>query len=155
MQKLIIIILAVLLSGGCDFIERINPFAEKADTLEIYRQQQDSIRREAMLRKQQEETRREQARVDSLKRVGESAAIIPEEASRYHLVAGAFKTPSYANGFHEYIRNQGYDSRIIMSENNFHLVTLRSVNDYRAAVNELRSLRAQGHHEGIWLYVRE
>jgi hypothetical protein len=62
MQKLIIIVLAIYpFISGCDFVKKINPFAKKVDTMEMYQQRQDSIRRAELLRRQQEEARREQA----------------------------------------------------------------------------------------------
>ena len=156
MQKLIIIILStILITGGCDFIEKINPFAGSDDTMEIYRQQQDSIRQVELLRRQQEEIRREQARVataDSIRRVQEETDRLKSE-ERFHLIVGAFRTPSYASDFHGTILSQGHDSRILMSDNNFHLVTIKSLNDYRSAVNEMRAVTNQGEHFDVWLYI--
>jgi hypothetical protein len=155
MQKLTIIFLAtVLFSGGCDFIESINPFAESTDTLEIYRQRQDSIRSAELLRIQQQEARLEQARADSVQRIQDEAQIL-KVAERYHLIVGAFRTPLYATDFQNVVRTQGHDSRILMSDNNFHLVTARSLNDYRTALNELAAIRNQGEHYDAWLYITE
>jgi cell division protein FtsN len=158
MQKSIIIILAtILITGGCDFIEKINPFTGSVDTMEVYRQRQDSIRQFELLRRQQEEVRREQSRVataDSIRRVQEESDKL-KAGERYHLIVGAFKTPSYASDFHGTILSQGHDSRILMSDNNFHLVTIRSLNDYRAAINEMISVRNQGEHYDIWLYIED
>ncbi len=154
MQKLIIIFLGtIILMAGCDFIEKINPFTESIDTLAIYRQRQDSIRRAELLLRQQEAERRDLARADTLR-------ILPEEAAgqtvmeRYHLIVGAFRTQSYARDYHERIINLGHESRILLSDNDFHLVTIKSLNDYRNAINELRAVRDQGEHE-VWLYISD
>ena len=153
MQKLIIILLGtILLTGGCDFIDSINPFTETVDTLDIYRQRQDSIRQAEFLLKQEAE-RRELARADSLRRVQEE---IERQAAleRYHLIVGAFRSPSYARDYHEIIVNRGHDSRMLVSDNNFHLVTIKSLNDHRSAINELRVVRDRGEHE-VWLYISD
>jgi cell division protein FtsN len=150
-----IVLVIALLAGGCDFIDKINPFAQSVDTLEIYRQRQDSIRRAALLERQLEEARREKAaaeRADSLRNATETSERL-RMANRYHLIVGSFKTSSYASLFNERIRNQGHDSRILMSDNQFHLVTIKSLDDYRSAVNELRALWNTGEHGDAWLFI--
>ncbi len=155
MQKLIIIVLTLtLVTSGCDFVKRVNPFARKVDTMEIYQQRQDSIRRAELLRRQQEEARREQARADSIRKAREAEEELLKSVGRYHLIVGAFKTPAYAEDFHQKMLAQGNDSRIIMSANNFHLVTIRSLDNYNTAVREWREIRSQGEHL-VWLYIKD
>jgi cell division protein FtsN len=156
MQKIVIIALvSILLAGGCDFIKKVNPFSKKEDTMAEYLQREDSIRRAELLRTQQMEARlREQALADSIRRAQEAEAAKAEAAGRYHLIVGAFKTPAFADEFHDRIRSGGYDSRIIMSDNDFHLVTIKSFNDYRTAVNEWIRIRGEGEHL-VWLYIKD
>jgi cell division protein FtsN len=156
MQKFIITALAaILLAGGCDFIEKVNPFSKKEDTMSEYLQREDSIRRAELLRTQQMEARRrEQALADSIRRAQEAEAAEAKATGRYHLIVGAFKTPAYASDFYDKIRSQGNDSRIIMADNDFHLVTIKSFNDYRTAVNEWIRIRAEGEHL-VWLYIKD
>ncbi len=155
MQKLIIIGLAfTLLISGCDFVKKVNPFSKKDDSMVEYQQSQDSIRRAEILKKQREEALREQAIADSLRKAQEAEDAKIKAMSRYHLIVGAFKTPSYARDFNEKILAQGYDSKIIESDNNFNLVTIKSFDNYRSAVNEWRTIRSQGEHL-VWLYVRD
>ena len=141
------------LVSGCDFVKKVNPFARKADTMEIYQQRQDSIRRAELLSRQQEEARREQERADSIRRAQEEAARL-KALERYHLIVGAFKNPAYANDFHQKMLAEGHDSRIIMSKNNFHLVTIKSLSDYRTAVRDWRAIRGEGEHL-VWLYITD
>ena len=155
MQKLTVIALLItLLLSGCDFVRSINPFAKKEDPMEALQLREDSIRRAEMLLRQQEEARLAEARADSLRRAQEAEALAAQTRNRYHLIVGAFKTPAYAEDFHQKILAQGHDSRIIMSENNFHLVTIRSHEDYRTAVNEWRGIRGEGEHL-VWLYIKD
>ncbi len=154
MHKLLIIVFAFsLLTGGCDFVKKVNPFTTRVDTMDQYRQRQDSIRRAEMLRSQQEEARLEQARADSIRKARSEAERL-RTMERYHLIVGAFKTPAYAEDFRQKILAQGNDSRIIMSDNNFHLVTIKSLGNYREAVNEWKVIRDQGEHL-VWLYIKD
>jgi cell division protein FtsN len=152
MQRFTVILLVVFLLTGCDFVRKINPFSKKADQLELYQKQQDSIRLAEEYRLQQEETRLAQARADSI-RQAELDAIMAAKVKPYHLVVGAFKTPAYAKSFHEKILSEGHQSEIIIAENDFHLVTIRSTDDYRAAVNEWNAIR-RGEYFDVWLYVQ-
>ncbi len=157
MQKLTIIFLATtLLMCGCDFVKNVNPFAKKEDTMQIYQHRLDSIRRAELLRKQQEEARHDQAIADSMRRAEESDADAErmQVMNRYHLIVGAFKTPSYAQDFNEKILSQGHDSKIIESDNNFNLVTIESFDNYRSAVSEWKRIRDKGEHL-VWLYIKD
>ncbi len=156
MQKLITVILGIaLLAAGCDFVKKVNPFASKVDTMEIYMQQQDSIRRAELLRMQQEEARRAQAEAEAAQLEEEKAK---EEAAkpsgRYHLIVGAFKTPLYAKEFHAKMKAEGHDSQIIEGYYDFHLVTIKTHDEYRPAVNDWIKIRNQGEHL-VWLYIDE
>jgi outer membrane murein-binding lipoprotein Lpp len=153
MQRFTLIILIVLLLTGCDFVRKINPFSKKADyQLELYQRQQDSIRLAEEYRLQQEEARRAQERAESI-RQAELEAMMAAKVKPYHLVVGAFKTPAYAKSFHEKILAAGHESDIIMAENDFHLVTIKSTDDYRSAVNEWKAIR-KGEYFDVWLYVQ-
>ncbi len=155
MQKLTTTILVItLLMSGCDFVRSINPFSKKEDPLEAFQQREDSIRRAEMLQRQQEEARLQEARADSLRKAQEAEAERLKAMNRYHLIVGAFKTPAYAEDFHKKILAEGHDSKIIMSENNFHLVTIKSLDNYRDAVNDWRTIRNQGEHL-VWLYIKD
>jgi hypothetical protein len=148
------LVIAVLVAG-CDFISKINPFAEKVDTLEIYRQRQDSIRRAVLLERQQEEFRRERAaaeRADSVQKTRDEDER-QRMASRYHIVIASFRTPTYATMLNEQIRSQGYDSRVMISENQFHRVTIRSFDNFQSAIREMNVLRNTGEYADAWVHI--
>ncbi len=156
------ILVAALLSGGCDYINKINPFGESVDTLEVYRLRQDSIRRTEILEWQLAETRRklaearrelaEAAAADSVHKTREETDPV-NSGGRYHLIAGAFKTAAYARDFNNNLRNLGYDSRILTDENNLHMVIIKSFDSHASALSELRSMRNRGEHDDAWLYI--
>jgi cell division protein FtsN len=157
MQRFSLILLIVSLSlGSCDFVKKINPFSKEADnSMEIYQRQQDSLQRAEALRVQQESARLEQAQADSIRMVQQQKEAERLRMERYHLVVGAFKTPDYARTFHNEILSQGHPSKILMSENDFHLVTIKSTDNYRSAVNDWIAIRNQGEHQEVWLYITD
>jgi cell division protein FtsN len=154
MQRFSIILLIVSLSlGSCDFVKKINPFSKETDnSMEVYQRQQDSIQRAEALKVKQE-LEREQAMADSIRLVQQQQEAERVRMERYHLIVGAFKTPDYARTFHNSILSQGHPSKILMSANDFHLVTIKSTDNYRAAVNDWIAIRNQGEHQEVWLYI--
>lgn len=157
MQRFLFILLIVSLSlGSCDFVKKINPFSKEADnSMEVYQRQQDSLKRVEALKVQQDMARREQAQADSIRLMQQQQEAERERMERYHLIVGAFKTPDYARSFHNAITSQGHQSKILMSANDFHLVTISSTDNYRSAVNEWIAIRNQGEHQEVWLYITD
>jgi cell division protein FtsN len=154
-KKTLFFLVIASLAAGCDFVSKINPFTGKADTIEIYRQRQDSIRRAVLLERQQEEFRRERAaaeRADSIQKVAE-VTDLQRKANRYHLVIASFKSPSYASMLNEQIRSQGYDSRIMVSENQFHRVTIKSFDNFQVAIREMNAMRSTGQYGDAWVHI--
>lgn len=151
----IVLLLAVSLSG-CDFVQKINPFSKKADdSMEVYQRQQDSLKRvEALELQKQEAARQEQLRADSVRLAQEEAERARLAAEKYHIVVGSFKTPEYAESFRDKIAAQGHPSRILLTENDFHLVTIKSSGNFQSAVNEWTAVKDQGEHPEVWLYYQ-
>jgi cell division protein FtsN len=138
----------IIATTGCD---NINPFKKKVDHALLEQQRQDSIRlaQEAEeLRIQQAE---EQARLEENRRIEEAERL--KALNKYHLVVGSFKVPGNATRYHEKILAKGFDSQIVMAKNGFHLVTMKSYDNFRTAANELRSVTRAGEYE-VWLYVQ-
>ncbi len=146
-----LLIAIAVIAGGCDFLESINPFSSSDDkTIELYRNRLDSLERAHALEREQL-LAREKALMDTV----ESMRLEAEKAEtfkRFHLVAGAFRTPAYARSFHEKVKREGYNSQIIIAPNGFHLVTAGSFDILRNAVNEYHRIRNAGDYE-VWLYT--
>lgn len=77
-----------------------------------------------------------------------------QEAAKgsYHIIVGAFKTPSYATDYSADIKNQGYDGNIIAGPYNFDLVTSSSHESLQSALTELTEVRANV-IETAWIYI--
>lgn len=101
---------------------------------------------------------REQARLDSLRRVQARQASIEQarqdsikkaearkkkNQKKYYLVAGSFKTKKYADMFVEKLRSEGYDSEIFMQRRGFYRVSFNSYVDRQKAFNEYRRMKNQ------------
>jgi cell division protein FtsN len=154
MQRFSIFLLIVSLSlSSCEFVNKINPFSKEPDnSMEVYQRQQDSLKRAEVLKVQRDLERQEQARTDSI-RLAQQQEAERTRMERYHLVVGAFKSPDYARSFHNSILSSGHPSKILMSANAFHLVTIKSTDNYRSAVDDWMAIRNQGEHQEVWLYI--
>ncbi len=148
----LILLSLIVTSSGCDEIKKLNPFREKVDQALIEQQRQDSIR----LAMEAEELRirqaEENARLEELRILEEAERL--KALNRYHLVVGSFKVPGNAQRYNELILSKGFDSQIILAKNGFHLVTMRSFDNFRTAANELRNVKKAGEYE-VWLYVQK
>jgi cell division protein FtsN len=71
---------------------------------------------------------------------------------RYHIIVGAFKTPSYATDYAAVIKSRGYDGKILAGPYNFNLVTSSSHESLRSALNQLDKVRADV-IEDAWIYI--
>ncbi len=146
----LLIVISVIFAS-CDFVESINPFSSSAaDSLELYRHRLDSLERAHAMEREQL-LAREKALMDTVESMRLEAEKT-ETFKRFHLVAGSFRTPAYANNFHEKVKREGYSSQIIIAPNGFHLVTVGSFDSFRNAVNEYHRIRNSGEYE-VWLYT--
>jgi len=77
-----------------------------------------------------------------------------EEAakSKVHIIVGAFKNSSNAEGYSAGIKNMGYDGNILAGPYNFNLVTSGSFESVRAALNTLGDIRTNV-VETAWIYM--
>jgi hypothetical protein len=71
---------------------------------------------------------------------------------RYHIIVGAFKTPSYATDYSAEIKSRGYDGNILDGPYNFDLVTSGSYESLQAALNDLSGVRTDV-IETAWIYI--
>ncbi len=143
----LIILSLILVTTGCD---NINPFKKKVDHALLEQQRQDSIRLAQEAEQSRQQQLAEQAILEEQRRIEEAERI--KASFKYHLVVGSFKVPSNATRYHEKIRSKGFDSQIVMAKNGFQLVTMKSFDNYRTAVNELRNVTRAGEYE-VWLYI--
>ena len=73
-------------------------------------------------------------------------------ASKVHIIVGAFKNSSNANEYSAEIKEKGYDGKIISGPYNFNLVNSGSYSSVRAALQDLTNIR-DGVIENAWIYI--
>lgn len=71
--------------------------------------------------------------------------------SKVHIIVGAFKNASNADGYSANIKAKGYTGKIIAGPYNFNLVTSGSYGSVKEALNDLGSVRDV--IENAWIYI--
>lgn len=74
-----------------------------------------------------------------------------EDATRFYLVGGSFKSEVNAKKYQDDLIRQGYDSQIFTLDNGFYRVTIQSYNDRDEALAVLDNLTKANPKSGIWL----
>lgn len=72
--------------------------------------------------------------------------------SKVHIIVGAFKNSSYADEYSAYMKDGGYDGKILAGPYNFNLVTSGSYETIKAALRDLNSVR-DNVIETAWIYI--
>ncbi|MFW6327473.1 MAG: SPOR domain-containing protein, partial [Bacteroidota bacterium] len=88
-----------------------------------------------------------QEKIDSLSKECEN-----EVTGKYHVIVGAFKTPSYARQYADKIASLGYSTQIIDYRNEFQLVSAGSAMNLKNAKAQLELLR-DNVSVNAWIHV--
>lgn len=75
-----------------------------------------------------------------------------DEASKVHIIVGAFKISSNADEYSAEMKNEGYAGEIIAGPYSFNLVSSGSYASIRAALQDLGTIRANVIEEA-WIYI--
>jgi hypothetical protein len=78
--------------------------------------------------------------------------VIDENVKKFFLIAGSFKVPSNADAFNQNLISEGYESEIIIRNNGFHCVSLKTFYTWDEVVSEWR--QTKNSREGIWILIR-
>ncbi len=147
--------------NNCKFIRtKILGKPDPADTLAAWNARMDSLRRVDSI------NAIEQARLDSIERIKQQAkadslakldsikqAKLEAERNKYHIISGSFRNESYATRYKKEMNNDyGYNSKIIMANNGFNLVSIGAYATMSDAIRELRNIRNKGSLE-VWVYA--
>ena len=93
----------------------------------------------------------QQARADSLAKLDSIKRA--KERNKYHIISGSFRNSSYAERFNDRMKSEyNYDSKIVVGNNGFNLVAIKSLPTMGVAIRELRSIRDEGRFEA-WIYI--
>jgi cell division protein FtsN len=147
--------------NNCKFIRtKILGKPDPADTLAAWHHMMDSLQRVDSInaieqaRLDSMEMIRQQAKADSLAKADSiRQAKLEAEKNKYHIISGSFRNSSYADRYNQRMQDEyGYDSKIVVANNGFNLVSIKSHPSMSAAIRELRNIRDEGRFEA-WVYA--
>lgn len=157
MKKIVfILIIGVgLIFNGCDFKNKIS-FFSRTDTLEAYKLKMDSLKKADSIRlvKERQMAIKKKAYQDSLQRIQEAKALAAK--NRYHVIAGSFKTPKYAESYYDLMAKQGYQVKKVTNEYGFECISIYATDTYGKALSKVKELKAQqGDEVEYWVFANK
>ena len=154
MKKILLYIVIAILITGCKYFEEKRLFSKKVDTLINYAEEldkpvePDSADIQSSLEQVATET---DIPVDSEDDMFQTK--FPSSGNRYYIITGCFMIPDFAEGYAEKMQNMGYNAEIIIRDDGYHMVSVRSFNDLSASKSELRTVRAE--ISDAWIYEKK
>lgn len=82
------------------------------------------------------------------------AEVIKKPIDKYFLIAASFKKQSNAEKMKSNLVNNGYDSQIIISKNQFFRVSYRGFSAKKEAFKELKIARSTEGRKDVWLHIK-
>jgi len=73
---------------------------------------------------------------------------------KYFLVAASFKNKANAEKMKSKLLSEGYDSKIILSNNHFYRVSYKGFVNKKEAFNELKRARSTEERKDVWLHIK-
>ncbi|MFP4620732.1 MAG: SPOR domain-containing protein [Bacteroidales bacterium] len=152
----LLLMLTILLFQSCDFFQKNDMFSNERDSLLLYRKKQDSLRFMDSIKVLQNKLsslkNRNKRLIDSLR----NEPITRSESSgyNYHLIVGSFKNPEYLNSYNRYVREKGFETKILRNKYGFSLIAVESFNSWRQAASSLEELR-ESFEKTAWIHVED
>lgn len=155
MKKLLLLLILTVpfLHSSCDFIQKRNMFSNDQDSLLVYQKKQDSLKFVDSIRNLRSELsqlkNRHQRLMDSIK-----TSTAPQKATgyKYHIIVGSFRNQEYLDSYSRFVREKGFQTKILENEYGFKMVAVESFNSWGRAANTLEELR-DGFEKTAWIYV--
>lgn len=139
------IILIGISYSSCKKLGEKIPLFNRNDTLKEYQHRMDSIHFADSIKKvkqlQQQKLKEEQARLETEQKAKELAEM--NARNKYHVIAGSFKTPKYAERYFADMQKLGYTVQTIKNEYGFDCISIYSAESYSKALKKINELKAQ------------
>ena len=148
MKNLIGIILLGLMVSSCSLFQKPSMTQEQIDIMVA---ENDALKTQVNSNKDLED-QLALARMQADEAMLKLANCEDATSSKVHVIAGAFKTSSYADEYSAEMKEQGYAGKIIAGPYNFNLVTASSHESVKAALNSLNTVR-ENVIETAWIYI--
>lgn len=139
MKNVVLCIVFFLLISGCKYLKRDKPDDVEVDTMALYRQRQDSIRRADSLIKLEKEKLLGEKKLKS--ESGNDVYYLNEIDERYLMIIGSFETLEFARTHAKKYGRLGYTTKVIRKPDGFNMVSAGTFNNLRDAENELSRFR--------------
>jgi len=155
MKKIFLYIVLAILITGCKYFEEKRLFSKKVDTLINYTEDldksmgSDSADIQPDLEQVVTET---DITVDTEEDMFQTN--FPSSGNRYYIITGCFMIPDFAERYAEKMQNRGYTPEIILRDDGYHMVSVRSFNDLSASKSELQTVRAELSNNA-WIYEKK
>ena len=148
MKNIVGIVLIGLLVSSCSLFQKPSMSQEQIDAMVA----ENSALKSQATKSKDLEDKLAMARMQLDEAMLKLSACEENATSKVHIIAGAFKTGSYAEEYSASMKSQGYDGKIIAGPYNFQLVTTSSHESIQAAINALGPIR-DGVIETAWIYI--
>jgi hypothetical protein len=153
MKKILLFIVIGLLVTGCKYFEEKRLFSKKVDTLINYAEELDkSVKPDTAAMQTGPEQVVTETEIPVAAEEDMFKTKFPDSGNRYYIITGCFMIPDYAESYAQKMQNMGYKAEIIVRDDGFNMVSVRSFNDLSASKSELRIVRAD--ISNAWIYKR-
>jgi hypothetical protein len=155
MKKILLYIVLAILITSCRYFEEKRLFSKKVDTLINYAEEldeqvePDSL--DAQIGLEQVETETD-IPVDSEEDMFQTK--FTSSGNRYYIITGCFMIPDFAESYAEKMQNKGYNAEIILRDDGYHMVSVRSFNDLSESKSALQTVRAEL-ASNAWIYEKK
>ncbi len=141
----LLLLFAVLLLSSCNYLKKHRLFSRDVDTVLDMTLEEPQV-----------------FEVDSSAMVVEEPVPEPEiekpqvlsANDNYYMIVGSFQNPNFAEKYAEKMRQMGYVSQVIESNNGYFRVSAKSYNDFRTGVGEIETFR-ETVASRAWLHVKK
>ena len=108
----------------------------------------DSIKR---LQNRLSDLRQKQQRIlDSIQDTPREKALTSN--SKYHIIVGSFRNPTYLKSYQQYIQEKGFNPKILENAQGFKLISIESSNNWSSSVSTLKNIR-NNIENNAWIYA--
>ncbi len=155
MKKILLYIVLAILITGCKYFEEKRLFSKKVDTLINYAEELDKSVEPDSADIQPD---LQQIVTETDITVGKEGNMFqtnfPSSGNRYYIITGCFMIPDYAESYAKKMQNRGYKAEIILRDDGYHMVSVRSFNNLRTSKSELPAVRAEITNKA-WIYEKK
>ena len=149
MKKVAIFLIVALFAGSCSLFEKRSMTQEEIDAMVS-----QNVRLQEQLVNAEHEASVQKMQAEQCAQVLAELQKAEEEMAKgnFHVVAGSFKTMTYAEDFAKKIKEMGGTGMIVSGPSDFSLVAYSSYSSLREAVNAMEEARMNVSSEA-WVYM--